>query len=254
MTKRWMIWLGMVLILWLGLFLPLAMAQGQGENQQGPPAVGSFRPGSPASQEREVKAPPIKMLAPGVFEMGGVRILKKKEQVIFPASVNMSKGLLEYLIVGGAGKLHESLLKTDIEPYSLQIALLMLGLEGTPDPLREQGDPGTPQGDPVTICVQWKQDGRMKQAPIESWVVNRNEKGPLGPVNWVFTGSIISEGVFMAQVEKSIVAVFHDPAAMIDNPLPDGASDEVWFVNEKVVPPVGTEVLVIIQREPKKQK
>jgi len=36
--------------------------------------------------------------------------------------------------------------------------------------------------------------------------------------------------------------------ALINNPLPDGANDEIWFVNEKKVPPAGTEVVVIIRR------
>ena len=70
------------------------------------------------------------------------------------------------------------------------------------------------------------------------------------PTKWIFTGSYISDGVFAAQVEKSIVAVFHDPVAMIDNPHPEGASDEIWFVNEAEVLPVGTPMTVTVQKEP----
>jgi len=53
--------------------------------------------------------------------------------------------------------------------------------------------------------------------------------------------------VFIAQVERSILAVYRDPAAMIDNPAPEGASDENWLVHEDRVPPIGTEVRVIVK-------
>jgi hypothetical protein len=205
----------------------------------------------PSEPVREIKAPPLKMITPGVFEIGSVRILKKEGKVEFPAAVNMDKGLLEYLIVGGTGKLHESLLRTEVEPYSIQIALLMIGLEGTTNPLAAQGDPRTPEGDPVSIWVRWGQAGQARETRIEKWVFNEQKKGPMEPIQWIFTGSYIYNGVFMAQVEKSIVAVFHDPVAIIDNPLPDGASDEIWFVNEGKVPAVGTEVAVVVKKEPK---
>lgn len=233
--------------LWLLVFLacPIgALAQQQGGPVQPPPPL----PGQPGHQ---ITPPPLKKIAPGEFEIGGVHLLKNEGKVIFPATVNMDKGLLEYLIVGEAGKVHESLLRTKIEPYSLQIALLLLGLEGTASPLAEQGDPRAPEGDPVTLWISFKQGASTKTIPIEEWVLNQESGKTLMPMTWVFTGSVIAEGIFMAQVEKSIVAVFRDPVAMIDNPLPGGASDEMWFVNEKAVLPVGTEVSVIIRKETK---
>jgi hypothetical protein len=189
------------------------------------------------------------MLAPGVFELGGVRILKKEGRVELPSTVNMDRGLLEYLLVGQSGKLHESLLRTDIEPYCLQISLLLLGLEGTTRPLSGQGDPAKPEGDPVTIWVEWDHKGEAKKARIEEWVTNMEDKTVLKPMHWIFTGSMIMDGVFMAQVDRSMIAIYHDPVALIDNPLTEGASDKIWFVNEGHVPPVGTPLTVVIQRE-----
>ena len=58
-------------------------------------------PGEPG---RQINAPVLKMVAPGIFEMGGVKILKEEDRVEFPAKVNMDKGLVEYLIVGTSGK------------------------------------------------------------------------------------------------------------------------------------------------------
>ena len=208
----------------------------------------------PKDRSQMHDAPPIKKIGPGIFEVGGVRIIKNENRVEFPAKVNMSKGLLEYSIVGDMGKLHESLLRTSIEPFSLQVALLMLGLEGTTNPLHEQGDPRKPEGDPVRIWVIMKKGDSTSKIRIEDWIVLKDSTGksrPMPHTDFIFTGSIVHEGVFMAQVEKSIAALFHDPSAMIDNPLPEGGSDELWFVNQESVLPVGTEVIVSIEAKKK---
>lgn len=212
---------------------------------KGPPAL-ARQTGPPA---QKINAPPLKMIEKGVYEIGGVRIIKKEGRVEFPATVNMDKGLLEYLIVGDLGKLHESLLSTEVEPYSLQISLLMLGLEGSTNPLAGQGDSRKPEGDPVSILVRWGNADKFREVRLEDWVILN--KKPLDKINWVFTGSVVSNGVFLAQAERSIVAVFHDPVAIIDNTMAEGTSDEIWFVNEKKVPPAGTSVTVVIQKEKK---
>jgi hypothetical protein len=178
-----------------------------------------------------------------------VRIFKKEQKVEFPCAVNMGKGLLEYAIVGNSGKLHESLLRTHVEPYSLQIALLLLGLEGTTNPLAMQGDPRKPEGSPVTLWVQWKAGEQLNKVRIEEWIMNRQGGAAMEPTQWIFTGSVVANGIFLAQVERSIVAIFHDPVALIDNPLSEGGSDKIWFVNEEKVPAPGTDVTVIVQKE-----
>lgn len=236
------------IIIFLSLvFIHIVIGQDAACEQQTAP-VTAPPPPPPADPSHQFNAPPLKKIAPGVFEIGGVRIVKEKGLIEFPALVNMDKGLLEYLIVGDSGKVHESLLRTDVEPYSIQIALLMIGLEGTTNPLSQQGDPRKPEGDPVSIWVKKTDSEKIR---IEQWIALGEKRDAVKPTNYIFTGSIISDGVFMAQTEKSIAALFHDPVAIIDNPMPEGASDEMWFVNEKQTPPVGTKVTVIIQKESK---
>lgn len=203
------------------------------------------------------------MISPGVLEIGGVRIVGKKRQIEIPCEVALSRGLLEYLLVGRSGKAYESLLCTKVQPVSIQLALLLLGLKGTEQPLSRQGDPAKPHGDPVIILVRWEQDGQVKTDRIEKWVMLVAGGGsrvmpPGAPklhgtimelTNWIFTGSMFGlNGAFMAQVEKSIVAIYHDPVAQIDNPLAQGGSNRVWFVNEGKTPPVGTKVTVIVKK------
>ena len=140
----------------------------------------------------------------------------------------------------------------------------MLGLEGTTNPLQRQGDPKTPKGDPVSIWITVKEGDSLKKLKIEDWVVLKNNEGktrPMKHTDFIFTGSTFNDGIFLAQRDKSIVAVYHDPAALIDNPLPEGGlnpyrsqSNEMWSVNQKDILPIGTEVMVIIEAKKIKGK
>jgi len=235
--------LSLVLMFLMTIWFPGPLAA---HKSQPPPESTGFNP-DPEAARREVKAP-IKLISPGLFHMGEIRIDKVKGRITFPARVNMDQGLLEYLLVGRAGKTHESLLITDVEPYALHLACLLLGLEGTTSPLAHQGEARTPKGDPIDLQIR-PLDGAQGLMSIEQWVSNEQNKATMPETRWVFTGSFIHNGIFMAQMEKSMIAVFHDPVALIDHTSPQGQSDEIWFVNEHSVPAVGTKVEVVITNE-----
>lgn len=199
---------------------------------------------SPAAEQ----SLPLQEIGAGVYALGEIRIYVREGRIEFPAQINMSEGLLEYLLVGEQGKVHESLLVTPVHASNLQIALLMLGLEGSKNPLTMQGEARIPEGSPVRIQVRLRNEQLNKMVAVEQWIANRTSGQAMDPMDWIFTGSIIDNGQFMAQVEKSLVAIFHDPIAIIDNPLQAGANDEFWNVNKATVPPVGTEVTVLIQK------
>src|SRR5687768_2507208 len=72
---------------------------------------------------------PIKDLGEGRLQIGAVTIDSKQKSLTFPALVNMTTGLVEYLVVTTGGKVHESLLRTDSEPFHIHTAMLLLGLK-----------------------------------------------------------------------------------------------------------------------------
>jgi len=219
-----------------------------------PPLPGMLQP-----FPRQSQSPlSVEKVGPGLFRLGKIEIDKKKRAVRFPAQVNMDKGLLEYVLVRSSGKVHESLLRTAVEPYHLQIALLLLGFEGTDRPLTFQGDPERPKGEPIEIIITDSREkdgnpiGQSLKVKAEEWVARRidNDLKDAGALDWVYTGSLVVQGRFLAQSDGSVVALYHDPAALIDNASPGGESDEIWFVKEGVVPPVGTPVTVTIKAKP----
>lgn len=196
---------------------------------------------------------PVEKIAPGVFRIGEVQIHKRARSITFPAQVNMDSGLLEYLLVQSRGKTHESLLRTDVDPYSLNIAFLLLGFEGTDRPLAEQGALEKPEGESVEITIIYHDGTSSKWVPAESWIVKHTADSEISvPLTWKYTGSMILAGAFQAQVHGSIAAIYHDPAALIDHASEGGESDEIWFVNEAEVPPLGTPVTVVFKEKTNK--
>lgn len=235
-----------------GLLLSLedgAIAQGGPGSSGGsppPPGMPPPPPGAPPLPGGELRELPRAELVGSGVRIGGVLVDPVKREVTVPCELNMREGLLEYALVGETGKRYESLLMTRVEPYDIQVALLLLGLKGG-RPLEAQGDPRKPEGDPVRLWVQWQEGAEIKNVRIETLIRNSKLDKEMAETNWVFTGSRMREGAFMAQIERSLIAIFHDPAAIVDNPLQEGGDDTLWFVNTGRTPPVGTAVTLKIQ-------
>lgn len=216
--------------------------------------------GLPAGQP---PAPPsIREVSPGVLQVGGVKLEKAARRVSFPAKLNMTDGPLEYLLVTGQGKLHESVLKADLEPHHLQVAMLLLGAKGmeaapltnapSGGPITQaQGERNPPlPGEPVLIEVTWTQAGKPQRRRIEELVFNKRAKGPMARGPFTFTGSRIWQGKFVAQTEGSLIALITDPDAVFNNPRPNRDADEAWVVRPQDVPPLDTVVEVSITLMP----
>lgn len=193
---------------------------------------------------------PVEKITDHVYRVGKAIVDTQAHTVTCRAEVNMDRGSIEYLAVAPGGKTHESLLQVFVRPLHLQVALLLLGLQPK-NVLQRQGDRKTPQGSPVTLLVRWHDaDGQPLEARAEEWVSELPGERRMARHAWVFTGSrIIKEG-FEADLGKSLVAVWHDPAALLDNPL-SGGGNNAYIVNTRRVPKRGTPVELVIQVEGK---
>jgi hypothetical protein len=218
----------------------LLAALATGAAGQKPAASRASKPG--ASQ----RAPAIEQITEHTFRVGAVLVDTRDRTVVCPGEINMDEGAIEYLAVATGGKTHESLLRIDVRPLHLQLALLMLNLEPK-NVLQAQGDKRTPQGDPVEIRVRWRdKNGQEQSVRAEELISNASTSKPMPPHNWVFTGSRIMKVGFQADIEKSLVAVWHDPAAILDNPLPEGG-DNAYVVNPARAPKRGTRVELLLR-------
>ena len=200
-----------------------------------------------ATPERQ--KPGIRKIAENTYRITDITVDTKQRTVTFPARENLREGVLEVLICTEYGKTHESLVSTQVDPLHLNVAFLLLGLEGG-HAVKHQGDPTKPVGSPVEIWLKVNDKEEKKPVRAEDWVYNTQESRPMLRTNWVYVGSVVTEDGFMAQRLGQIVTTFHDPFALIDNPLPGGGDDTVYVPNTKEVPPLGTEIIVVIKAVP----
>lgn len=186
-----------------------------------------------------------KEVSPGIFEVGKVRIDKRLRTVEFPAVVNMKEGLAEYLLVSTQGKLHESVLRTDVQPFEIHVAMLLLGAKGAQTNMWLAELP--PPGEAVTIEIRWKGWFSTKRVSAEEMVFDRAKNAPMNKGPWIYTGSFQYEGTFVAQQTGSIISVISDPEALLNNPRERRHDDDNWIINSKALPKVETQVTVIIK-------
>jgi hypothetical protein len=201
-------------------------------------------------------------VSPGIFEIGPIRLDQKARTVRFPGVLNMNDGIIEYLLVTDQGATHESLMVSTVRPADVHFAMLLLGAKGA----GEDNAPGRVpsgqidaqylktapklRGEEVAISVQWKEGEVEKSAPVEDWIFNTATKKPMERGPWTYNGSVLNDGLFLAQIEGAFAALVTYPSALINNPRRGSDNDGIWTVNGKATPPVETPVEITIQLLP----
>ena len=208
----------------------------------------------PFDKPKPPPKPDIKEIAPGVFQVGTVRLEKNISKVSLPVTINMNEGPMEYLVVTGKGKTHESLLVTTAEPFHLQVAMLLLNCKGSDGHLIPEDDTKPVPGEPVAIELHWKIDKETKKSPIEKFF-QRADGRKLEKKPFIFNGSRVFDGTFLAHRDGSIVSLITDNAAQFNNSHKGRDNDDLWRPQPKGLPPLdsnGTLVIQVLTTEKKK--
>jgi hypothetical protein len=206
-----------------------------------------------AANENTVSGPRVEQISKDVYQVGPVRIDRVKKTASFKAKVNQREGNLEYLLVTPNGSTHESLLVSDISPSHLHFAMLLLGV--APSPQSPASPPSqinadflrqapAPQGSSIEIQISWKDAGKQKNGPVEDWILNTANRRPAERGPWIYTGSYLNQGSFMAQLDGCLAALVYQPSALINNPREGRNDDSVWEPNPQRLPAAGTPVEV----------
>jgi hypothetical protein len=213
-------------------------------------------------QAVEPVKPNVEKLDETRFRIGQVTFDRKSREIRLPAEVNMTEGLLEFLLVHRNGKVHESLLVTDASPTHLNLAFTLLRypasreLYALPSETGGASDqyPEVPEdvkaGARVTIDVEWEDQGKLRRLPVNEWIQHavKSTAMPAGP--WVYGGSEFFEGKFIPETSGDIAAIFVAQSALINYPGDDNHDDTVWLAYPKRVPESGTKVTLIIAPYP----
>jgi hypothetical protein len=237
------------------LFFVAALIVNAREN---PPPAANLPPKSIGNSSAAASNAPVRMVAPGILEIGKVRLDQRQRSVTLPAVLNMSEGAMEYFLVTTYGKTHESILKTTAAPYDIHLAMLLLDANGTggtnfpgspangiPGPVINPSKETIP-GNKVTIDVKWKTATGETQRPAEELVYRDDTQTVMQHGAWVYNGSLIIRGKFLAQVDGSIISLVTDPVALINNTGPGHDNDQIWMPNATNLPPANVPVELTI--------
>ena len=151
-------------------------------------------------------------------------------------------------------KAHETVVTFDAKPSDIHKALESLGLKpGKP----AKGEGAAAEGPEVKIFLELPGAGGLtKRLPIEKALVDRKTAKAMPPLKWIFTGSISKqldpnkpEKAYGADTTGTLIAVFpvtdetvfQTSLTMKDEPLIK------LETNTKVLPEIGTDVLLVIQ-------
>lgn len=200
----------------------------------------------------------IKKLEGSRYELNGIIFDQKTRAIRIPAKVNMTEGLLEYALVHESGKVHESLLSTAISPFDLNVVLLLLSYEpgtGFFDTSDQNAgavpvkNPKLPAAAQLKATLEWKApDGTDKTSRLESLLLNLDKKGTVTDGPFTYTGSMVTDdGTFMAKDTGSILALYVDVLAVINNPREGNENDDIWVPDKTKIPEKDTAVTLVLQ-------
>jgi len=184
-------------------------------------------------------------------DLGKVHINARGRSLRFPVSINQRSGPVEYALVTDEGKTHESVFRTEAEPPHIHLGLLLLG--ATPAYVRQlPADPAQKlPGEPVHIDITWTEGGVEHSKPLEDFVVTTHNAARLSRGPWVYNGSVLTDNGLAAQTTGSIVSVWLDPRALINNPRPGRENDELHHANPKAFPadPAGLQMVIHVAKD-----
>ncbi len=213
---------------------------------------------TPTQSKAEPMKPSVTKLDDARYQIGEVILNRMNREIRFPAKVNMTEGQIEYAVILQKGNVHEAFLVTKSSPTHLNLAFTLLRYTPSPELNSEIDDTGHPTGiypeislpvkasARVAVEVEWTVAGTTHRVPINEWFQLGSTQEPMAPGPWLYSGSDVSEGVYIPELTGNLISVRLDRNAMLNYPGADNTDDPSWFPRPKQVPAVGTDVTVII--------
>lgn len=188
----------------------------------------------------------------------GEKVYLKEKKIEISGVISNAHMPLELLACAEGGKDYESLVVLKCKPQNIHMALILFGLKEGKGP-QYFGDPTKPTGDLVLVFIEWQQDGKTFSYRAEDLIIDLRYNQSMPRTGWSFTGSRFEDEIdfdtgkptgrkiYLANATKTIIATYHDPAAILDNPSESGGVGNIFVPNKKLLPEVATEVKVIIR-------
>jgi hypothetical protein len=182
----------------------------------------------------------------------GVRIDWSGRRVEIDGMVVLREGMLELFACSAETREHESIVAVRARPKHIYEAIGLIGiLPGRPVHYDEKAQAWkSASGERVRISVRWDRDGRKKTTHIGAWMRDVATGKPVSEMSWLFAGSVRTEdGVFLADVDGTVICVVDFPSAIIALPELKTADNEALWVTAytDAIPPLGTRVTLVVE-------
>lgn len=218
------------------------------------------------AERRAGAAEPAEAATKRLKPFPGVVVLPEGPAVELTAWVCLEYGWLEQIACAPGTREHESLVVPRARPSQIHAALLMAGFEpGAPGNWSYENEQYTftpPAGTALDVFVRYDvAGGGIVEEPIRAWIRDHHGRHEFPDEPWIFAGSIIApnpdwmeeEGEhYVADVTGSIIGLvtFGDEVIGFSRVLADQAAVQPpeWEVDVEHIPPVGTEVTIILRR------
>jgi hypothetical protein len=176
----------------------------------------------------------------------------KERRLVIRARVALREGPLEHLLCLKGTKEHEAILATPAVARQIHAGLLLTGAEvGHPVRFLPKFEP--PAGTPISITLEWVQDGKTRTADARQWVLDEHARKPL-ETDWVFAGSELVEDpvtkkpYYLAD-DGDLITVANFGSAILDLPFASSSNDtdRLFVARTSVLPPRGTGVTMYLR-------
>ena len=247
------------------------------------------------SADSKSQTPPAQIAAQDPALIKLVEALKQQDVHLDPNSgalwipvrIEVRDELLEYLLVGPAGAVHESMFSTAVPASVINTALLSLGLHsGTnaswhprdPRPTEDEMRQGIapyevtlPEGDGLELYVAWRQKEELFCFRVDDLLRNLLTGASMQRHKWVYLGSrmlppdprrkdkdspvkgassTLALESFAADVYQNLinVAYFSEGYTLLTAALPECVEQTIWLPNAWLIPQRGTQVALFFSR------
>lgn len=203
----------------------------------------------------ESSRPEVVKIGEHRYRLAGIEFDAATREVFIPVTVNMREGgPIEYILVHENGKVHESIFVTAESPYNLQVVMKLLKYKSgkgdvfnsmyPPEILEKEGGTISERGTAVEFT--FRAAGNDSDAPVTAMIFDAKANASMTPGAWIFTGSKVQDGAFLAQGEGSILAVYLDEISLFNMTREGADNDERWGAYTDNIPKIGTRGTLVL--------
>ncbi|MFC5049710.1 YdjY domain-containing protein [Rubritalea spongiae] len=205
------------------------------------------------------KVPEVVQIDETRYRLGAIEIDSAKRTITFPAEVEQTEVLVEYLLVTAQGKVHESVFITEVDALELNIAMKLLGYKESKELIQildenheatgvyfKAKDEQTKRLSRLSISVYWELDGKQYHYHPHQLINVESTASHMPNAPWIYSGSMLNKGKLQASLTGDIIAVYTDRTALINYSGEGREDDTIWLPNKKLLPPLSTPVTITL--------